>query len=417
MNNRRNKFFVLLGILLIVISLSVGFSAFQKQLTVNNMDFYVRLQEDVRVSDITVSKVAGSAVSNFEEFNKARLIGSVTLPSTSSYVLYKVDLTNYGNVKSGLLSITNNETETSYSICDSNGSNCTNDPETKICNGSNCTLGVTKEIYVKVSSSSTGTKNVNLDLNFKPYNNITYENMRENTSSFKDEIMSTDSFSITLTSKPEEVEITGEATYTYNKNTGVLNISNVSSDLNIKGKYKINEVAETNYTGSNPNNYVMFNNTLFRIVTKESIDDGYSNSELRTKIIKETPIGNNAFDDTTNEFANASIKNVLNTTYYGTLSNDAKELIDTVLWTNDYVGYVGLIKSSDYSSNSSWLTMEEYTITPSTGNQVVVVTSSGLGSSNPDLSKATYPSVYLRNDVLMISGDGSRNNPYILELY
>ena len=293
-NKKKKRNIIYLGILLLVVSLTIGFSAFQNELFINDMMLKVRLQRDVRVSDSVISK-ASNAVVNVEEFNKTKLLGNVTFDSTSSYVLYKVNLTNYGNVKSGLLKF-GNTSGFNVSICDSNGSNCTTNYETAICNGSNCTLGSTKEIYVKVSPTSAGTKEINLDLDIEPYVNITYENVRENTSGFRTEILAGDTYQITLTSKPEEVEVSGSATVNYNKNTGVLTISEINSDLNIHAKYLINEIADYTYDGSDPDNYVRFNNELFRIVTKGDQDDGYGNFEYRTKIIKSESIGKYAFD-------------------------------------------------------------------------------------------------------------------------
>ena len=311
--SKNRKSIIYLGILLLIMGLTIGFSAFQNQLFINDMMLKVRLQRDVRVSDSVISKTS-NAVVNSQEYNKDKLLGNVTFNSTSSYVLYKVDLTNYGNVKSGLLNIESNTSGLNYSICDSNGSNCTNNLETAICNGSSCTLGSTKEIYVKVSSTTSGTKNIDLDLDIEPYVDVTYENVRENTSGFRSEVLSSSTYTLTLTSKPEEVEVSGSAVVNYNKNTGVLTLSNIDSDLIIHAKYLMNDIANTSYSGSNPDNYVRFNNSLFRIITKETVNDGYGNTELRTKIIKHESIGNNTFDAVMNEYAGSNIKDVLNET-------------------------------------------------------------------------------------------------------
>ena len=256
---KTSKKYIIYGIiLLVIIGLSVGFSVFQKQLLIDDMNMHVRLQEDVRVSNVSVSNTSDDVISNSEEFNKTKLLGNVTFPVSNSYILYKLDLTNYGNVKSGLLNITNNTSGTSYQICDSAGSNCTSDVKTPVCNGSNCTLGSTKEIYLKITSNTSGTKDIDLDLDFEPYNDITYEFFQENTSTFKNEMMSHDTYQITFTSKPETVEINGTLTYTYNKNSGVLNITDIESDIEIQAKYLATTLSETSYSGSNPNNYIRY---------------------------------------------------------------------------------------------------------------------------------------------------------------
>ena len=419
-NKKKKRNIIYLGILLLVVSLTIGFSAFQNELFINDMMLKVRLQRDVRVSDSVISK-ASNAVVNVEEFNKTKLLGNVTFDSTSSYVLYKVNLTNYGNVKSGLLKF-GNTSGFNVSICDSNGSNCTTNYETAICNGSNCTLGSTKEIYVKVSPTSAGTKEINLDLDIEPYVNITYENVRENTSGFRTEILAGDTYQITLTSKPEEVEVSGSATVNYNKNTGVLTISEINSDLNIHAKYLINEIADYTYDGSDPDNYVRFNNELFRIVTKGDQDDGYGNFEYRTKIIKSESIGKYAFDTNgENEFVNSSLRTQLNTTYYDTLSNSAKELIDT--WLVDFnnvqpfADYFGIIEKDDYDESGTWLAFEQFTLMHSVDNTKhgAIVNGSYVEVLN-ETELDTHPVTWLKTNVLIVGGSGTSSDPYILEL-
>ena len=61
--------------------------------------------------------------------------------------------------------------------------------------------------------------------------------------------MEKDSYEYTFTGDIEEIEVTGAATYTYNKNTKKLNISNVTSDITITAEYLLNDFAETQYTG------------------------------------------------------------------------------------------------------------------------------------------------------------------------
>ncbi len=446
MNRFKNKHLIIIVFLLTIIMLSIGFSAFQKQLLIDDSIFQVRIHEDVRVSNSALQKVSGSAVSNFEDFNKTKILGNVTFSSTSSYVLYKVDLTNYGNIKSGLLSIDNNTSGTNYSICDSNGNNCTTNVKTPVCNGSNCTLGSTKEIYVKLSPTSTGTKTIDLDLNFKPYHNITYDNFNENISSFPVEIMEDDTLEVTLTGNVEDVGVTGDGSATYNKTNKKLTISNVNGDITITAKYLLFDIAQEGYTETDPNNYVRFDNTLFRIVTKSSFSDGYGNNELRVKIIKDESIGQYMFDESINEFDRSSIREVLNTTYYNSLSDIAKNLIDTVSYNYASTANVVLIVREDFAKNSSWLNKDQFTMTPvepsvqvlpkgkyitispsnvlndykvrKTANAVgkIYIIINGLieGSITSNVLD-TYPNVVLTSDTLVIGGTGTKTNPYLLE--
>ena len=51
------------------------------------------------------------------------------------------------------------------------------------------------------------------------------------------------------------------------------------------------------YVGSNPNNYVLFNNELWRIIgVMNNIDDGNGNLESRLKLIRNESIGEYSWD-------------------------------------------------------------------------------------------------------------------------
>ena len=63
---------------------------------------------------------------------------------------------------------------------------------------------------------------------------------------------------------------------------------------------KFDNTADNNlrYVGANPNNYVSFNNELWRIIGAfNNIDDGTGKKETRLKIIRSEPIGNYGWDN------------------------------------------------------------------------------------------------------------------------
>ena len=109
------------------------------------------------------------------------------------------------------------------------------------------------------------------------------------------------------------------------------------------------------YIGSNPNNYVTFNNELWRIIGVFSVDDGTGNVEERLKLIRNESIGNMAWDpNNTNDWPNATLNTNLNSGDYWTnsLSEDAKNMIGDAVW------YLG--GTSDYTSASNGLTSHWY---------------------------------------------------------
>ena len=101
------------------------------------------------------------------------------------------------------------------------------------------------------------------------------------------------------------------------------------------------DTEEYRYRGSNPENYVSFNNELWRIIGVFPVDDGTGNIENRIKIIRNESIGvmawndcvssdGNVCDDTgklTNNWEYASLNTYLNGEYYNSLTLDAQNMV------------------------------------------------------------------------------------------
>lgn len=134
------------------------------------------------------------------------------------------------------------------------------------------------------------------------------------------------------------------------------------------------------YIGANPNNYVKFNDELWRIIGVFGVDDGTGKIEKRMKIIRNESIGNYSYDcatdfqSGTSEWKNSQLYNLLNVgAYYSRnlnkkyynygnilypdfsttgLTTASKKLIDNVKW------YLG--GSPNYSSVSNGLSSHWY---------------------------------------------------------
>ena len=107
---------------------------------------------------------------------------------------------------------------------------------------------------------------------------------------------------------------------------------------------------EYRYYGASPNNYVEYNNELWRIISVSKVFSSESDTtgETRVRIIKDTSIGNYAWDDDSNNWADATLMCQLNTMYYNdtipactgkslnslntSLNAEAQSLIDNALW-------------------------------------------------------------------------------------
>ena len=89
------------------------------------------------------------------------------------------------------------------------------------------------------------------------------------------------------------------------------------------------------YIGVDPNNYVSFNDELWRIIgVFNNIDNGSDTKETRLKIIKDEPYSTGmAWDtDNINDWTTASLQEELNTTYLNSIQSPYKEMISNAKW-------------------------------------------------------------------------------------
>ena len=109
------------------------------------------------------------------------------------------------------------------------------------------------------------------------------------------------------------------------------------------------------YIGANPNNYVSFNNELWRIIgVMNNIDNGTGNKETRLKIIRDEPYSTGMAWDTNgvNDWTTASSQEELNTTYLNSIQSPYKEMISNAKWN--------LGGTANYTSSSNGLTSHWY---------------------------------------------------------
>ena len=113
------------------------------------------------------------------------------------------------------------------------------------------------------------------------------------------------------------------------------------------------------YEGKNPNNYIYFNNELWRIIGVFDSSSHGKTGEYLTKIIRNDSLGGYAWDKSNeNNWATSSLYNLLNTNYYnatdGTSSGNCYQYSTTVTGNCDYT-VTGI--QSDYRSmveNVTW---------------------------------------------------------------
>ena len=226
------------------------------------------------------------------------------------------------------------------------------------------------------------------------------------------------------------------------------------------GLYKdIYEEGKCVYKGANPNNYIKFNNELWRILSLES--------DNTLKIIRSSSIENRQWDSSNNDFETSDVKEYLNNTFLSSMIDvDKIEIyswnIGKIKWNNDDLQNqinderllksepvkVGLITASEYlNANTNTiecgnlllnntnkekcvLTNWIYSIVPykgwlwtitggETNNNMVYSVHSTDGNVGylADYFVTEYrgvsPVVYLK-DSTALSGEGTKENPYII---
>ena len=178
------------------------------------------------------------------------------------------------------------------------------------------------------------------------------------------------------------------------------------------------------YKGSDVNNYVYYSGRMFRIV---DISNGIRMIEDDTET--------NLVWSVDSDFANSNIYNWLSK-YLSTLK-DYEVFLEKDNWCNDTIdiknyhcektidSYVGLLSTEDYlqaGGSNSYLNNSTYfwTINKDSDGNVYYV--NGDGNINNILKKddnyysyGIRPVITLKKDISIVSGDGSRENPFIIE--
>ena len=229
------------------------------------------------------------------------------------------------------------------------------------------------------------------------------------------------------------------------------------------------------YIGSDPYNYVTFNNELWRIIGVFTVEDANGNKEQRIKIIRNESIGSYKWDSNgVNEWSTASLQTYLNVDYYNSLSEEAKSMIGDAKFylggsrysgqsgptyyafergttvysgrSTNWIGKIGLMYPSDYAytyangvdsicytdtnncktsntdsiPSSGWLYNSAYQwlISPYSGlsDAALDVHATGrVGSYLVTTADGVRPSTYLLSSIQLDKGTGTIDNPYTLK--
>lgn len=222
-------------IVVTILFLSVGFSAFQNNLQIEDLAASVRIEKDIRIAKVSVSS-SNNAVSHYEDYNVSNITSRVTLPNIDSYIIYDIDVYNLGNTIMGIKDITTNNQNLKFEILNYN-------LKEKLCDDNSCNLGMKKTLKLKVSyndntyNSENTTFDIRCDFNFKQIYSITYNDI-DNSNLLPQYTIEGDTISLNVT-KPtgrefyilENNKEISSNKYSYSNN--ILTITNIEGDLSI----------------------------------------------------------------------------------------------------------------------------------------------------------------------------------------
>ena len=222
-----------------ILFLTIGFSTFTNNLNINSIAT-VRVQKDIRVTNISMSNSTSGAYSNWEEYNVHYFEASAALPNSDSTITYDIEIKNIGNTEMGISSITGLPDNLTYSISNYNLNDTLCDDTTS----TRCKLGTTTTLHITIGYAPNGYDSSNItyilgmDFDFKEVYSITYIGF-SSVENLPTKIMDGETKTITFnntTGIPAEVT-TNNATANYTNPT--LTISNATDNVVITRLFSI----------------------------------------------------------------------------------------------------------------------------------------------------------------------------------
>ncbi len=448
----RQKQRIIIGTLCaVIIGLAVGYAVLSQQLTINGTGG-IASDFNVLFTDIVEGTMNGATTINKQITDSTTATFTIDLSKPGASGEYLITVENRGTIDAYVESISGIDeanstepTDITFSIED-------------LAVYDRLVVDESKVFKVKVNwnGSSTSIPNTNKDLTLS----ITFAqdtgNIPEPSAETAGEYLINNKLSSDITTSPTNGLFAID-------NTGELTISTTPR--------------EYRYIGANPDNYIQFNNELWRII---GIFDG------QLKIIRNESLGDMAWDDQDeqnpygeNDWNKASLQTYLNDDYYGTIALEDQAKIDNdyvwklggSTWENvtaqmfyerergtevyegrptEWTGSIALMYPSDYGFSTSggstmnrnscmskkiiewWMSAEEcytnswlydsnkwqWTLTPTVSDSryVFYIDVGGyVDINNANRENTIRPTLYLSPTVEIASGTGTILDPYILK--
>ena len=444
MRTRQKQRIVIGTLCAVIIGLVVGYAVLSQQLTINGTGG-IASDFNILFTDIGEGTMNGATTINKQITDSTTATFTIDLKKPGDSGEYLITVENRGTIDAMVESISGIDeanqaapTDITFSISDIAVNDKLPAKESKVF-----------KVKVDWSSASTSIPNTNKDLTLKI--NFVQDASSTPTPETATEYLINNKLSSDINTSPTNglfaIDNTGELT---------------TSD----------SPREYRYIGANPDNYIQFNNELWRII---GIFDG------QLKIIRDESLGKMAWDsNNVNDWSKASLQTYLNNDYYGTISLEDQTKIDgNYTWklggsstyddvtaqmfyerergtdvyegnSTEWIGNIALMYPSDYGFatsggsttnrsscltkslyswkssiecyNNSWLynnstaqwTLTNYAALPS---KVFYILIDGSVYSRYELSPSLgiHPTLYLLPDVEIASGIGTSTDPYILK--
>lgn len=232
---------------------------------------------------------------------------------------------------------------------------------------------------------------------------------------------------------------------------------------------------EYRYRGANPNNYILFNDELWRLIGVVDTPNGPKIKAVKNNSVMGVTQMSNELG---NNWNNSGIKYYYENEYYPSLSDEAKNQMESGIWNlgssnnyqgngttinwkeyetgslvmngnpTNYEGYIGMLTPSDYGfatnggssemldtcfatnltnissiencKNNNWLSIGEamwlMTSSVTDQNNYFIINSNGdLEEQNSTLTALDKPCIFLKESIIVEGGNGTIGNPYRLK--
>ncbi|MBQ6495465.1 MAG: InlB B-repeat-containing protein [Bacilli bacterium] len=162
-NNKETKTtnLIILITFLCIVFLTIGFSAIEYVLNVRDINAVIRIEKDIRITNLRKMSELNNATSTAEDFNYDFITSSISLPNSNSSITYDIEITNIGNVEMGLTDITGLPSNLEYTVTGytMEAALCDDIDNTK------CSLGSVTTIHLTIGYGENGYNELNTNYN------------------------------------------------------------------------------------------------------------------------------------------------------------------------------------------------------------------------------------------------------------